>query len=105
MKKEKPTELVKKWDIENTPFTIIQDNKTKMYFATIGNYKITELKPSKEALEAEIRRISWDRITQLIMILIETRLESNIRQPKTKQTWKQHLEGTDQAPETNKMYT
>ncbi len=67
----KKTELVTRTNIENSPFEIIGIKEKNEYFATLGEYRITEIfKTKKEAIK-EVSEITWNRIIQVQMILIE----------------------------------
>lgn len=59
--------------IEGTPFTVVQENKE--YFSIIGNHRITETFLSKEICIEETKKITWDRIVQVIWA-IATKLEN-----------------------------
>lgn len=64
-------ELVKKHEVQGTPFTIIEMVDEKKIFGVLGNYRMTE--PMKTVAEAqtEMQKITWDRILQVIGIAIE----------------------------------
>ncbi len=67
----KNEQLVTRTNIENSPFEIIGIKDKKEYFATLGEYRITEIfKTKKEAIK-EVSEITWNRIIQVQMILIE----------------------------------
>lgn len=56
-------------DIDNTPFTVITISKGS--FVALGKYRLTELyKTEKEAID-EALKVDWNRITQVILLLIE----------------------------------
>lgn len=62
-------ELLKKEDVENTPFTIItMDGKS---FGAMGTHRITAY-GKKEEIREELKEMTWNRIVQVIMILTET---------------------------------
>lgn len=64
---EPKEELIQKKEIENTPFTIVTtDGKS---FGTLGMYKITEDRETPEDVEKELTEISWNRITQIVLLL------------------------------------
>lgn len=65
----KGKELIKRENIENTPFTIITIEKE--HFATMGKYRITEPTKNKEELIKEIQTITWNRLIQVISIMME----------------------------------
>lgn len=68
-KNKKNTELIKRTNIENTPFTIIEVNKK--YFGTMGMNRITEEHDTFEEAKKETTEITWNRIIQTISIIIE----------------------------------
>lgn len=66
---EKTTELIKKVPMDNTPFTIITiDGKS---FGTFGRYKITEDYENDKQVKAELEKMTWNRVIQ-IMTLVHT---------------------------------
>ena len=67
--------------IEGTPFTIV--NETNEYFCIIGNHRITETFLNKEICIEETKKITWDRIVQVIWA-IATKIE-NINKIKDKE--------------------
>lgn len=72
--KEVKDELVKKYDIEDSPFTVVKvDGKV---FGTMGQYRITEEMKSVTECKKELKKFSWNRVMQVIMLLNE-QLNSN----------------------------
>jgi hypothetical protein len=70
-------ELVKRKTIENTPFEIITvDGKS---FGAMGQYRVTEPKDTVKKVETELKKITWDRIVQVVMILneVKNKVETN----------------------------
>lgn len=70
VKDEEPTsELVKKTEIPETPFVIIEtEGRT---FGTFGQYKITEDRGTIEEVRAELEPITWNRLLQIMTIVHE----------------------------------
>lgn len=64
---EEPTELIKREDVENTPFIIITMNDE--HFGTLGNYRITEIYEDIERLRKELKEFSWNRLIQVISVM------------------------------------
>lgn len=62
-------ELIHREDVENTPFTIMQIEDD--YFATMGKYRLTELHKDKEKLKKELTKITWNRIVQVVSVMIQ----------------------------------
>ena len=54
--------------IENTPFTIVsEDDKV---FAVMGKYRLTENYKNAEECEKAVTEINWNRLVQVISIMI-----------------------------------
>lgn len=64
-------ELVKRKNIENTPFEIITIEGRS--FGAMGSYRVTEAYEKIKDVEKELTKITWDRIVQVIMILNEVK--------------------------------
>lgn len=62
------TELLKREQLENTPFTIVEFDKK--YFASMGMYRLTELHEDKTQLIQKMQNITWNNLIQVITILI-----------------------------------
>lgn len=65
-----------KWEIDDTPFTIIQepnefDTSEAMYHLTIGNKLLETFRTYKEA-EKSAQKITWNRLLAVILITLET---------------------------------
>jgi hypothetical protein len=73
------SELIKQTEIENTPFTLIEMENGK--FISMGQYRLTEVhepeKPNKELIK-EVTKMSWNRITQVFLIIQEQYKNINI---------------------------
>jgi hypothetical protein len=68
----KSSELVERWQIPNSPFTVITIEGEK-HFGVMGEYRVTEEMESRGAVEDELKCISWNRIIQVMMILDQIR--------------------------------
>lgn len=66
----KTTELITREDIEDSPFTII-GIEGKRYFGAMGQYRITEEFINPEIVRNELKEITWNRIVQVMMIIVE----------------------------------
>jgi hypothetical protein len=64
------TELIERFELENSPFTIITTDEGS--FGAMGKYRITE-PGEKSDIEKELNEITWNRIVQVMLILIETK--------------------------------
>jgi len=58
-------------EIKGTPFTVISDGEGN-HFGVMGKYRVTESDTSLKRVKAEVKKITWNRIVQVMMILIET---------------------------------
>ena len=83
---EKPTKkdssknelLLEREIIDNTPFTLVkQEGKI---FGVMGNHRITEFFKSKKECKTALKKITWNRIVQVIAIMGEQQaLINNIK--------------------------
>ncbi len=68
-------ELVIRREIEGTPFTIVTTEGK--IFGVMGIHRITEYADAKEVTEEQmvelVKEITWDRITQVIVLMIESK--------------------------------
>jgi hypothetical protein len=71
-KKESGSELVERWQIPNSPFTVITIEGER-HFGVMGEYRVTEEMKSRGEVEDELKCITWNRIIQVMMILEEIR--------------------------------
>lgn len=55
--------------IEDTPFTIMSEEG--IWYGLCGNNRITAGYTNREALEEELRRVDWNKITQVIYTMVE----------------------------------
>ena len=60
-------------NIEGTPFTVVKENNE--YFSIIGNHRLTETFLSKVICIEETKKITWDRIVQVIWA-VSAKMES-----------------------------
>lgn len=62
-------ELIENEKIEKTPFSAVRvDNQ---WFLTMGKYRLTEQLQTKEQVLKDAERSDWDRVLQVIAIMIE----------------------------------
>jgi hypothetical protein len=67
------TELIKRWDIPDTPFQIIGVEDTQ-FFGVMGDARITEVYDNKLECENELTKApDWNRLIQVMLLLIEKR--------------------------------
>lgn len=71
-------ELIERTEVKDTPFTIIRIKAKNESFATLGEYRITEVYEHNKDLEEELKTITWNRIIQVIMILTEKLKTENL---------------------------
>lgn len=61
------SEIFKTKEVEETPFTVITIGETS--FGTIGKYKLTNDFMTVEEAEEDVKKITWNRLVNVIMIL------------------------------------
>ena len=66
---EDPEELIKRIDVENTPFVII--NIENEYFGTFGQYRITEVYETEAQCKRAVSEITWNNIIKIITLITE----------------------------------
>jgi hypothetical protein len=67
----KTEELVERYPVKNTPFTIITIEDEN--FGVMGEYRITESYKSRGECEDALVPFTWNRMIQVVMILEEIR--------------------------------
>lgn len=68
-KNEKSEELIKRKEMENSPFWIITVNNKS--FGTLGQYKITEDYNTPEQVESTLKELTWNNIVKIMTIIHE----------------------------------
>jgi translation elongation factor P/translation initiation factor 5A len=64
-------ELIKRVQIKDSPFEVItQDGYS---FGVMGNYRLTEKSNDAKDVEKQLKKITWNRIIQIVMILDEVK--------------------------------
>ena len=64
-------ELIKRVSIKDSPFEVItQDGYS---FGVMGNYRLTEKSNDAKDIEKQLKKITWNRIIQIVMILEEVK--------------------------------
>lgn len=70
-------EMITRDDIEGSPFHIIGTEQG--VFGAMGNYRITEVredtKKNRKAIVEELKDVNWNRIIQVMIILIEKQVK------------------------------
>lgn len=62
--------LIERHNLEGTPFTLVRVEKE--WSVVIGEYKLNEIPfKSKKEAEENAKKITWDRIVQVVTIAIE----------------------------------
>lgn len=68
-------ELIKREEIEDTPFMVITTEGKS--FGVMGRWRITEDKENEWQVKDELKKMTWNRITQVILLLMEDVLKKN----------------------------
>ena len=74
-KKNSGEELVKRENIDDSPFQIITQEGYS--FGVMGEYRVTDKDNDKNKIKKELKKITWNRIVQVIMILDELKTKIN----------------------------
>lgn len=73
----KGEELIQRTELQNTPFVVVgitdPETDVKKWFGTMGAYRITEDYDSQSKVETELSKVTWNRIMQVIGILLDHR--------------------------------
>lgn len=69
-------ELVKRHEIKDTPFTIVEIEGE--FFATMGQYRLTEKFKTYEEAHDTITANTWNNVTNLIITLHEILKQNNL---------------------------
>lgn len=72
-----PKQLVQMHAIEDTPFTVVKYDNA--WFVTMGKYRLSEPMPTRGMAEEDAKSSSWNRVMQVMQIMIEN---NNSNQPK-----------------------
>lgn len=69
IKQDSPSELITRIEIKDTPFTVLKNNEE--YFVLLGKYRLSEGYRTPEEAEINAKHWTWDRIMQVIGVMIE----------------------------------
>lgn len=61
--------FIEREEIKDSPFMIISTEEG--HFGVMAEYRITEIRNSKEEVMQELERITWNRIVQVIALVNE----------------------------------
>ncbi len=61
--------MIERKDVKDTPFTIITIEGES--FGVMGEYRVTEKYDSAVKAESEVRKVTWNRMVQVMLILGE----------------------------------
>ena len=65
--------LIEYEHIRDTPFTIV--SKEEGHFGVMGKHQITETTEDKKKLRTELKKVTWNRLIQVIAILKENEIK------------------------------
>jgi thioredoxin-related protein len=65
----KNEELVKRTEVENTPFVLVEQDGNK--FLTLGNYRITDVDLTDEELKELTKGVNWLFLTTVVGVIAE----------------------------------
>jgi hypothetical protein len=64
-------ELVSRKDIKDSPFVVIGIKEKKQFFGVMGSFRVTEVYKTEKEVETELSKITWNRIIQVMLLLLE----------------------------------
>lgn len=70
-------ELIKREDVENSPFQVITTEEGS--FGVMGKYRLTEVYKDKKTAIKDLKKITWNRLVQVFMLLQEFKEEQKIK--------------------------
>jgi len=70
------SELIKKTDVENSPFQVVTTEQGS--FGTMGQYRLTEVFENENEAIEEMKTITWNKIVQVMMVLIDLEHKTKI---------------------------
>lgn len=62
-------ELIKKTDVEGTPFMVVEIDE--QFFGVMGQYRITEIYDNYIECYSELSNFNWNRLVQIVMLMSE----------------------------------
>jgi len=68
-------ETIKREEIKDSPFHVITIEGQS--FGVMGDYRLTEKSNSARKVKEELKKITWNRIVQVIMLLDEVKSKIN----------------------------
>lgn len=77
--KDKQNSKYEKYEIEGTPFTIIEEPDARGdagYWITMGRYRLEQV-TTLEVGKKRAKTITWDRLLQVMTIMLKTQQETN----------------------------
>lgn len=78
---DKPSYLITKEEIANTPFTIVSRMNEKTseieHALFIGKLMLTKPSTNKEEHEEEAKKINWNKIAALVEIIVDYKMSTN----------------------------
>ncbi len=70
-KEDSTSEMLVREEIKDSPFTLISMKEENKHFGVMGMHRITEYRESKEEVVKELEEFTWNRVIQVVMLLVE----------------------------------
>ena len=67
--REDSSATIERTDVKDTPFTIMKTEDA--IFAVMGKYRVTENHKTVAECKKEVKKITWNRVVQVMMVLME----------------------------------
>lgn len=66
---ESSSELIKRHEIEDTPFTVIEIEG--VFFGVMGQYRLTDERDNFDEVEKLLKDFTWNRVIQVLLLMSE----------------------------------
>ncbi len=75
----KNTETLNRVEVKDTPITVIHNLEDNRSFGVMGKYRVTEIYDDPRKVEKELKKVTWNRVIQVIMIMREDEVKENTK--------------------------
>lgn len=67
--------LIERTEVKDSPFIIVSTEEG--HFGSMGKWRITEVMDTVQGVKKDLEKITWNRLVQVVLLLIETQNEIN----------------------------
>ena len=72
---EKGTETIKKENIPDTPFVVVEENGK--FYGLLGKYRLTEECETRDEAVKETTKMTWDNLIKMMIVVQDMEIEIN----------------------------